>query len=496
MGKQTENMKKVHMLLTTLSKIFDSKTFDIHRDTIAEILSIANGIVTQSMKSLKVKHHVIDFILSKEREYTVTIIESSEDICDDVIKYSKEDIKEMDCLNLDHYKKMLEEQMAIQDKYDKLQAERKKEREAKYNEYIEKKEKSKKESEEKWKKFQAEREKERLKKQKEGLKFFLKEKRCEQINNANKAEMLLKDVFDIFGIDYDYQHIEMITKNNGCELKGYIYDFLVRINGKKYDVEVDGSSHDGKEEYDKIRDELSRSIGIETIRFSTQMVYEIEYEVSRGMINKGNLIDIIQGGASSIGDMMSSVRYYFNKCNKYNRRNRQILEPMDESLMNDKVNKNICSIKDVLKNNICGEYREVVYGGKIIPTVTCKTPYTTITCGTNGNKGGDWGHGSRAYVKVECGSLSDYQIRKIDEGDDGESSGFEIAVGGDCEIESLIETLETITSNLKNMKNKIFIEESNKILEKLDNSERKEVFGMINKKINEMNKAKKDAIKN
>ena len=136
MGKQTENMKKVHMLLTTLSNIFDSKTFDIHRDTIAEIISIANGIVTQSMKSLKVKHHVIDFILSKEREYTVTIIESSEDICYDVIKYSKEDIKEMDCLNLDHYKKMLEEQKAIQDKYDKLQAERKKEREAKYKEYI------------------------------------------------------------------------------------------------------------------------------------------------------------------------------------------------------------------------------------------------------------------------------------------------------------------------------------------------------------------------
>lgn len=463
MGKQTENMKKVHMFLTTLSKIFDSNTFGIHRDTIAEILSISNGIVTQSMKSLKVKHNVIDFILSNEREYTVTMIECSEDICDDVMKYSKEDIKEIDCLNLDNYKKMLEEQKAIQDKYDKLQAERKKER---------------------------------LKKQKEGLKIFLKEKRGEQIDNANKAEMLLKDVFDMFGIDYDYQHIEMIKKNNGCELKGYIYDFLVRINGKKYDVEVDGSSHDDREEYDKIRDELSRSIGIETIRLSTQIVYEIEYEVSRGMINKCNLIDIIQGGASSIGDMMSSVRYYFNKCNKYKRRSRSILEQMDESLMNDKVNKNICSIKDVLKKNICGEYGEVVYGGKIIPTVTCKTPYTTITCGTNGNKGGDWGHGSRAYVKVECGSLSDYQIRKIDEGDDGESSGFEIAVGGDCEIESLIETLETITSNLKNMKNKIFIEESNKILEKLDNSERKEVFGMINKKINEMNAAKKDAIKN
>lgn len=437
------------MFLTTLSKIFDSKTFDIHRDTISEILSIRNCTVTLCMDSLKWKHKLINFMMTNEREYTVTMIECSEDVCDDVMKYSKEDIKEMDEASLYNYKYMLEGQKI-------------REAEAQH----------------------------------ESLKVFLEEKKKEQIDNANKKEMLLKEVFDMFGIDYDYQHTKTILKKNGYEWKGYIYDFLVDINGNKYDVEVDGSSHDGKEEQDRKRDELSRSIGIETIRFSTQMVDEIYYEASKGIISKRNLIDIIQSGASSIGDMMSSVRYYFNKCNKYKRRNKPILEPMDESFMDDKVNKNIGSIKDVIKKNICGEYGEVVYGGKIIPTVTCKTPYTTITCGTNGNKGGDWGHGSRAYVKVECGSLSDYQIRKIDEGDDGESSGFEIAVGGDCEIESLIETFETIASNLKNMKNKIFIEESNKILEKLDNSERKEVFGMINKKINEMNKAKKDAIKN
>lgn len=445
MGKQTENIKKVHMFLTTLSKIFGSNTFDIHRDTIAEILSIRNCTVTLCMDSLEWKHKLIKFRMTNEREYTVTMIVCSEDICYDVMKYSKEDIKKMDETSLYNYKDMLEGQKI-------------REAEAQH----------------------------------ESLKVFLEDKKKEQIDNSNKSEMLLKDVFDMFGIDYDYQHTETILKKNGYEWKGYIYDFLVEIDGNKYDVEVDGSSHEGKEKYDNIRDDLSKSIGIETIRFSTKMVDEIYYEASKGIISKRNLIDIIQGGSSSIGNMMSSVRYYFNKCNKYKRRNRPILEPMDKSLMNDKVNKNICSIKE----NICGEHGEVVYGGKIIPTVTCKTPYTTITCGTNGNKGGDWGHGSRAYVKVEGGSLSDYQIRKIDEGDDGESSGFEIAVGGDCEIESLIETFETIASNLKNMKNKIFIEESNKILEKLDNSERKEVFGMINKKINEMNKAKKDAIKN
>lgn len=41
-----EHIEKIYMLLTALSKIFDSKTFDIHRDTIAELLSITNGKVT------------------------------------------------------------------------------------------------------------------------------------------------------------------------------------------------------------------------------------------------------------------------------------------------------------------------------------------------------------------------------------------------------------------------------------------------------------------
>lgn len=130
---------------------------------------------------------------------------------------------------------------------------------------------------------------------------------------------------------------------------------------------------------------------------------------------------------------------------------------MEESLMNDEDNKYINSIKGALNEKIGGEYGEVVYGGKVIPTVTTKTPFTTVTCGTNGYKGGDWGHGSRTYVKVEGGILSEYEIRKIDEGEDGSSSGFEIAVGGDCELDSMIETFEAIASNLKKMKKEISI---------------------------------------
>lgn len=132
MREQTE---KVYIILTTLSKIFDSNTFDIHRDTIASLLSITNGIVTLCLKSLKKKHGVIDFSMTDEREYTVTMIEPSQDICDDVMKYSQEDIKKLDGTSLDNYRKLLEEQKKSQDKYNKLLEERKKERLRKQEEY-------------------------------------------------------------------------------------------------------------------------------------------------------------------------------------------------------------------------------------------------------------------------------------------------------------------------------------------------------------------------
>lgn len=440
MGKQTENVKKVHAFLTTLSKIFDSNTFDIHRDTIASLLSITNGTATLCMDSLKWKHKVINFRMTNEREYTVTMIEPSQDICDDVMKYSQEGIKKLDGTSLDNYKKLLEGQ--------------------------------------KMREVEA---------QHESLKRFLEEKRKEQIDNGNKAENALKAVFDELGINYDYQHIEIIEDDEGKE-HGYIYDFLVEIDNNKYDVEVDGSSHDGKEEQDKERDELSKKIGIYPRRFSTQIVYTIYDEVFKGMITKKELSIMITFGYSSIYRMANGVDFFndlakkfCHRNNEYNAKNLPILEPMEESLMNDEDNKCIGNIKDVLSEKISGEYGEVVYGGKVIPTVTTKTPFTTVTCGTNGCKGGDWGHGSRTYVKVEGGVLSDYQIRKIDEDKDGSSSGFEIAVGGDCELDSMIETFEAIASNLKKMKEEIFKEKVYGILEKLNDSERKEVFEILKK---------------
>lgn len=149
--------------------------------------------------------------------------------------------------------------------------------------------------------------KEYHKKQYEGLSKFLKNKRLIQIANKNKTEMVLKEIFDKHGIVYEYQHIEIIKDENG-EQHGYIYDFLINIDGKKYDVEIDGSSHDGNEERDKERDNLTRSIGIEPIRFSTQMIYVLSYEVNKGKLNKDDILGLIVTSLSSIEVIWNAVR--------------------------------------------------------------------------------------------------------------------------------------------------------------------------------------------
>lgn len=149
--------------------------------------------------------------------------------------------------------------------------------------------------------------KEYQKKQYEGLSKFLKNKRLIQIANKNKTEMVLKEIFDKLGIVYEYQHIEIIKDEND-EQHGYIYDFFVVIDGKKYDVEIDGSSHDGNEERDKERDNLTRSIEIEPIRFSTQMIYVLSDEVNKGKLNKDDILGLIVTSLSSIEVIWNAVR--------------------------------------------------------------------------------------------------------------------------------------------------------------------------------------------
>lgn len=105
-----EHIEKIYMLLTALSKIFDTKTFDIHRDTIKKLISIDNMTLTNCMSSLNDKHHIIDFTLSNDMEYTVTLLKESKRrlflICENC---TKKDFEILDKCCLEKYRKEQQE---------------------------------------------------------------------------------------------------------------------------------------------------------------------------------------------------------------------------------------------------------------------------------------------------------------------------------------------------------------------------------------------------
>lgn len=67
-----------------------------------------------------------------------------------------------------------------------------------------------------------------------------------------------------------------------------------------------------------------------------------------------------------------------------------------------------------------------------------------VEVGTNGYKGGDWGHGSRTYFKIQntAGSSIEVNVSKF-------KDGFEVTLGGDSELQTIIEALEFIVETLK-----------------------------------------------
>ena len=69
-----------------------------------------------------------------------------------------------------------------------------------------------------------------------------------------------------------------------------------------------------------------------------------------------------------------------------------------------------------------------------------------VEAGTNGFQGGDSGHGSRAYIRIEDLGSTDIRVNPL--GRDGDE-GFELFLGGDCELETMIRALKFITKVLE-----------------------------------------------
>jgi hypothetical protein len=74
-----------------------------------------------------------------------------------------------------------------------------------------------------------------------------------------------------------------------------------------------------------------------------------------------------------------------------------------------------------------------------------------VTVGTNGYQGGDSGHGSRTYICLEDLGSTDIDAA-VSLNHDGYTK-VEIMLGGDSELDSLIDTLRWAADRLEALKN-------------------------------------------
>ena len=94
--------------------------------------------------------------------------------------------------------------------------------------------------------------------------------------------------------------------------------------------------------------------------------------------------------------------------------------------------------------------------GMEIPTFTreiISANVLSVEAGTNGFQGGDSGHGSRTYFRItDCGSMDIHVNTHGFAGDEG----FEVFLGGDCELETIIRALKFITKVLEDQAKEVY----------------------------------------
>ena len=96
------------------------------------------------------------------------------------------------------------------------------------------------------------------------------------------------------------------------------------------------------------------------------------------------------------------------------------------------------------------ERRRKLYDGKEITTYTRYIESANILqveAGTTGYQGGDAGHGGRTYFRIEDKGGTHIRVDPIT--DSLGCSGFEVTLGGDCELETMIRALKFVLKVLK-----------------------------------------------
>ena len=76
-----------------------------------------------------------------------------------------------------------------------------------------------------------------------------------------------------------------------------------------------------------------------------------------------------------------------------------------------------------------------------------------VEAGTTGFMGGDTGHGGRTYFRIEDAASADIQVHPLGRYAD---EGFEVILGGDCELETIIRALKFITKVLEEESKEVY----------------------------------------
>lgn len=94
--------------------------------------------------------------------------------------------------------------------------------------------------------------------------------------------------------------------------------------------------------------------------------------------------------------------------------------------------------------------RKQIVGGMEVTTYQREVAYANILeveAGTSGYCGGDSGHGSRTYIRIQDEGGTDIDITSIH--GDYDIKGVEITLGGDSELKSIIEALKFVVTVLE-----------------------------------------------
>ena len=94
---------------------------------------------------------------------------------------------------------------------------------------------------------------------------------------------------------------------------------------------------------------------------------------------------------------------------------------------------------------------------KVLPDGTRITTFTReitganmleVEAGTNGFKGGNAEHGSRTYFRIKDLGGTDMFVKRF-RAENGNTAEFEVYLGGDCELETMLRALKFVVKVLE-----------------------------------------------